>query len=488
MIKLVFLLFICHAIAYAICRRLRYEPRLTSVFIDSIAVLGVVFITGSALAVISFTFIYFFFRYRKSSSQDSTSSFLGVLLVLTASEALRIHAPGVEYLLDLSYPRALVIAILLPLILRHTPRYFQRTPLDTAAIGFFLIIIALNFRNPSFTHALRLNTYFCIDCVIPFVAFRRHGAANNGLVVVFVFALLSQALVGITESFYGWRLYAEVEKLLGYVDSFNIYRNSRDFGLRVGASLQGPSIFALFTALGILSIYQLTLDYKRTLALTISMFIFAAALLFSGSRGGLLSCLTGATLMYLLNYQKKSKLIFFTPGKMVVIAITLILVKEVAVGLLENYDQYGTISYRMLLLSISSKVIIDSPFVGNENYLLDPRLEVLRQGQGIIDIVNYYLAMVLQYGLVAGALLVFVLAGSITMLLLRLTRLRAQPVPVGVFLVVGWLTATSVMIFTTSMRGILETWLWIAVGLGSRSYQQLEADQPREVVITEVNK
>jgi O-antigen ligase len=66
----------------------------------------------------------------------------------------------------------------------------------------------------------------------------------------------------------------------------------------------------------------------------------------------------------------------------------------------------GSVTYRTRLLELSMEVFWKNPWFGNLTFLRDPVLEELRQGQGIIDITNTYLAYALTYGIVG--LLLFV--------------------------------------------------------------------------------
>ena len=58
----------------------------------------------------------------------------------------------------------------------------------------------------------------------------------------------------------------------------------------------------------------------------------------------------------------------------------------------------GSMDYRKLLLDRSMDVIFMNPFFGSNDYLW--YMEDLRQGQGIVDIVNNYVGVALNCGLV----------------------------------------------------------------------------------------
>ncbi len=60
----------------------------------------------------------------------------------------------------------------------------------------------------------------------------------------------------------------------------------------------------------------------------------------------------------------------------------------------------GSVTYRQRLLEVSLIVLWQNPMFGSFDYIVNPIMEEMRQGQGIIDIVNTYLAVALAYGLV----------------------------------------------------------------------------------------
>ena len=64
----------------------------------------------------------------------------------------------------------------------------------------------------------------------------------------------------------------------------------------------------------------------------------------------------------------------------------------------QNFD------YRVRVFEVATGVILQSPFFGAFNALYSPAMQELRQGQGIIDIVNTYIGVGLRSGLVGMSL------------------------------------------------------------------------------------
>jgi len=126
-----------------------------------------------------------------------------------------------------------------------------------------------------------------------------------------------------------------------------------------------------------------------------------------------------------------------------------------------------TASYREKLLENSWIVIQRNPLLGSVNYLQTPEMQEMIQGQGIIDIVNTYLSVALEYGFVGLGLFGLFFAA----VLVRLARaFRALPeadselrlMARALFATLCGLLAT---IFTVSSVGQIPYLYWIVAGL-----------------------
>lgn len=67
----------------------------------------------------------------------------------------------------------------------------------------------------------------------------------------------------------------------------------------------------------------------------------------------------------------------------------------------------GTIEYRERLIDNALIVIAENPWFGSPDYLKTEQMEEMRQGEGIIDIVNTYFGIALNMGIVGLALFLF---------------------------------------------------------------------------------
>lgn len=72
----------------------------------------------------------------------------------------------------------------------------------------------------------------------------------------------------------------------------------------------------------------------------------------------------------------------------------------------------GSVDYRARLLDVSLEVFKQNPIAGDYFFMRNPLLEQMRQGAGIIDMVNTYLQVALPYGAVGLMLFVGVFVSA----------------------------------------------------------------------------
>jgi O-antigen ligase len=129
----------------------------------------------------------------------------------------------------------------------------------------------------------------------------------------------------------------------------------------------------------------------------------------------------------------------------------------------------GGVDYRQRLWEVSFDLLMRSPMFGVPGYMGTAEMETLRQGQGIIDMVNTYMGVALAYGLVG---LIFYV-GPYVICLFALWRFKpAESMHLSAELslvrssLLGLLTGVLVMIATTSTVSFIGVLVWALLGLG----------------------
>jgi O-antigen ligase len=128
----------------------------------------------------------------------------------------------------------------------------------------------------------------------------------------------------------------------------------------------------------------------------------------------------------------------------------------------------SNIDYRESLLENATIVIQRDPWFGSVDYLTAPEMERMRQGQGIIDIVNTYIGIALEFGLVGLGLFIgfFVLVLNGVYKAMRESRSRDDEVYRLGRALLAALVGILVTIFTVSSITIVPIVYWSVAGLG----------------------
>jgi len=320
---------------------------------------------------------------------------------------------GIRQFLDLDHPRILCLVILLPYAVRlaRSPdrvRLFKMTP-DKFVFAYIALQLALLAPVTSTTNLARSVVALGIDIALPYYVFSR-GLSDwrrlRDASAAFTAAAAVMALIAVFEFFKGWLLYGPLPGTLGVHWGYGHYQ-VRAGGLRASVSA-GHSIvlgYIMMVALGL----HLTLkpSYPSARSWFSVLLLLGAGLLAAGSRGPWIGTAVLLTVFAAAGPGAMSRI-----GKGLVGALVLSPVVAFSpmgpkiLGLLPfigNYDE-GSVDYRQQLFNISWDVLMLNPVLGSPYYLANTAMEELRQGEGIIDMVNSYLNIGLSTGFVGLAL------------------------------------------------------------------------------------
>lgn len=337
---------------------------------------------------------------------------LYLLLLFAAPAASRIVPGfgGINNFLELYPFNVLAILILFPLLLHPSETKGSRTGFlaDAFFIAYALVVFALCFRDTTFTDGMRRATAFLMTAIPQYFVFSRIRWTIERVrlaTAALVIPLLALAAVAVAEVVLGWHVYAnavqtwDVSATLRYIE--------RSGFLRAYGSVFGPIAFGLFLVVGLALTPALmaSATSKRFAALSIPA--MSAGLLATFSRGPwvggalAIAAYVATTRRSMTNLAKLGAaglaglaVLSVTPfGGMVFSLLPFI-------GDVEE----NTIDYRQRLLEVGWAVVKQNPFFGSEGYMQTPAMQSLVQGQGIIDIVNAYLRIALDSGLVGLSL------------------------------------------------------------------------------------
>ena len=364
--------------------------------------------------------VILFFSMRDS---NRLALFLFLIFVVPPFEG-DISGFGVlNYLFSLNYPRLLSLLILLPLYLslRSDPTVtpFGRFFSDKCLFGFLIVPLSLQLlqMNDTLSNTLRSGFYSFLDVFLPYYVVSRGVRAWKDFrdnIMSLVLAILFMAPIAVFEYLKKWLVYSSLPSALGLKWRMGAYLARGDDLRALAASGHALSLGYLMVVA--LSLYGYVWRLARgTWFAWLGLLVLLAGIWAPVSRGPWLGALAGFAVIIMTGpapLKRLFKLAIFCSPVVAVLLLGPTGKKIISVlPFIGHVDEFNEI-YRRRLLDISLDVIALNPFFGSFTYLQLPIMQSLRQGEGIIDIVNSYIGVALTYGLVGLSLFLGVFLGA----------------------------------------------------------------------------
>ena len=342
-----------------------------------------------------------------AGARDDNPLALFVLVTFTVPN-VRFYLPGliVDQLFDLTQYRILSLVILLPVAYRiwNQPQEWGERRLrlpDVLLLAFVVLEIVLRIPYESVTNTMRRSFLLGLDTFVVFYAFSRISGKGRiaDVMTCFFLSCAVMAPIAIFESIKGWLLYTGLAGLWGDPNEFAWIGRGDNLRAQAAAGHSLNLGYVLAMGLGFLLYLRPRIPAPWMGWLAIS--VFATALYMTGSRGPWITAALAMVLFAVLRPGAGRKLAGAAAiGFAIVAVMYLTPLKEAVLDrlpLIGSADQ-DTVEYRQLLAEVSWQLIKQNPFFGDPFAYL--HMESLRQGQGIIDIVNGYIYTALFTGLV----------------------------------------------------------------------------------------
>jgi hypothetical protein len=404
-----------------------------------------------------------------------------LLVVVLPPLAYGIGGVGdINYVLDVSGTRLLSLVLLPGAAIKLLgDKTFQRprwaTSVDLCVIAYGTLRIMLMAPHGSLTASLRSVVEFTLDVLLPYYVFSRGIRSEADLRFLLAHLAMGFALaasIGCAEFAVHRLLYSELQWVYGYKWqlTMNLLRGEH---LRVQAMTPQPIVlaFEMIYALGIWT-YLCGREWRRKSVLSVYV-VLASCLFFTFSRGPLI----GAVIFGIcfLGLQK-------LPLRAFVALLILVLAAGVGVkvagadaaimtalsGLFgSSAADLSSIAYRNELLDTALALLRQSPWLGVPNYAA--QMQDLKQGEGIIDIVNSYIAIALDAGFIGVAVYLLPYAIALNRLFHMLGARGAQAADEGAGKFARVFAAMTIAllltIFTTSTISTMPFLLVMLLGL-----------------------
>jgi O-antigen ligase len=388
-----------------------------------------------------------------------------------------IPAIGLDKVFSINYARLLSLTILYPtyLTLRTKPGtlIFGKNLPDKILLTFMVLSVALLLRNTSFSDMLRGGIYTFTDIFLPYYVASR-GVKDlqqlKEVMVAFALAGIITGTIGIFEFGRHWLLFSSLPDALKVEWGMGSYLGRGD-DLRALASLGQPIVLGY--------VMMLTLGFYLFMAQSIkskTLYLLGLGLVLAGlfaplSRGPWIATVVLITIFIATGPNAIKRLTILGVAMLLFLpALAVIPGGQKIMHLLPFIGDTETenIDYRRELLDNSYIVFQKNPLLGSVNFREDLADMGMTQGEGIVDIVNSYLEIVLEYGLIGLTLFL----GFFSLILLaihnsmrKISDKKSQKYLFGRTLF-SCLIGILITIFTVSSIQFIPIIYWAFAGLG----------------------
>ncbi len=399
-----------------------------------------------------------------------------VMLHVIPPVNIYIPTPVIKYLFELNNFRILALVVLLPMVIQMYNRpggvnWSRYKYFDSFVLAFAAIQILLFLPYEAFTSSMRRGFLMVLDCGLIYIVFSRMGGDLRRLTDALAAFVLGCALMGIIalfESSRDWLMYPGIAQAWGDANEFAWLLRGDE--LRAQAASGHALALGYLLAMSI-GFWLYLKNYIRSPAKSYAaFFLLAAALYITISRAPWLIAIIIYLVYQLTTASKENKNL--SRSLLFCFLVSAFLVTPWGQPILDKLPFIGTVGaesveYRQELWNTSMLLIQQNPWFGSPFVM--GKMESLRQGQGIIDLVNVFAAMALFYGVVGLTLfLAPFLIGLIgaflrTRQLLKLDKRQAW---MGAALV-ATMVGTAFMLGAGSFGTSLPIMYWMLTGLAA---------------------
>lgn len=342
------------------------------------------------------------------------------VLLLFAVPPFEMEIKGIgpiDHIIAINHYRLLNLTLLLPFAMRlYKAREQKESKLKATDVILAALLIWMfigRATHDAVSGIVRGAFYSLVDTWLPYYVASRAVKTRDDFIRVassFVIAGCILGLLALFESARHWLLYESLRDPLGFPEVMTLYLMRGAGGpLRANVSVGNAIVLGYVLMLCLTAfIYLMPKLQPRWKA-------YAACICIVAGQAGALSRgpWVGAAAMLLM-------LIWLGPGRgkrlgkaivwggFGVIALLISPFGDSVISYLPFVGtvEPGSVDYRSRLFDVSLEVFKQHPIAGDFYYLRNPIMEQMRQGEGIIDMVNTYLQFALPYG--AVGLLLFV--------------------------------------------------------------------------------
>jgi len=315
---------------------------------------------------------------------------------------------------------------------RGKTQVIKRAHLDVPML-IIVVLEASQARDPSATATIRQLVPVFLTIWLPYYVLSRSintAEEVRRFLLSFTLAGFVMATVAAIEARLHWLIYKQIDALLGVNVIINGYSKMRAGMIRAPASFPESTALATFLVLAFMSALALRDTFGSRAKWLFVLFVLLVGMVSANSRGAFIALGVGLVAwdLYTRRYGRLTmKLV--GAGAIYLFALTAAQFSTYFAAMVgKDSGTQGTADYRVQLLRRGLEEIHKHPILGQNMKAALDSLQDLRQGEGIIDLVNGYIS----YGLTLGYMGIFgLLAVFVTLCLAMLMarrKLRLNPV------------------------------------------------------------
>ena len=438
------------------------------------------------LAITSFTFImtnFWLFIIASaalifvfSRAEPIKPAIYVLLLAATPPEAYDIPGfAGINKLIAISPQLVVALIVLIPSLLSGAQMKKIARTANTADILVLLWLalqIALAVRAPTVTHMLRLGLQEFLMLAPLYYVLSRYPKRFEDLRIIsaaLVLSVIVLCAISVVEFLRNWNLYNSVSNNWG--STAPLWYKFREGYLRAVVTTQNPIAWGVVAMTGFGIAFATLNDQVSRFYRYAGFAVLGAGVIVSMSRGPWVGAAVVVMMMVMIGPKMITRSIQLSAaGGLALIAAMATPFGNRILSLLPFFGDSAsdTIDYRQQLLQVSWEVVMEKPFFGSVDYLEHPKLQIMRQGEGIIDIVNTYIQVLLGSGFVGLFLFVGILLSTLLAVYKAMKSARTHNTKLALYCQAYFATIVAMMltIFTTSSVAPIPLFFWSLIALG----------------------
>ncbi len=414
--------------------------------------------------------------YSNRQETNPPALYFFLLFVLPVATIAIPGAGLVNFFFELTHARILSLFILLPafFVLNHqgnNPAFGRLGP-DKVLTAFLLLTTLLQLRDGNFTNTLRAAFYLFTDVFLPYFVVSRslkRVQEFRDALLSFVLAIMVVAALAAFEFYKHWMLYS------AWVSLFKLKAETtyldRNGMLRATVTAGQAIALGYLMVVGFGFYLFISQSIRNKLIRKLGLLLVLVGLIASLSRGPWLGAVLLLVLFIATGRNPVPRLMSMALATILALSIVSILPEgQRVINLLPfiGNTEKENIDYREQLITNSMIVIKRNFWFGSIDPLDTPEMEAMRQGQGIIDVVNSYIGIALENGVVGLGLFVSFFALTLFGIhrAMRLIPDKDSEEHLLGRVLLATLLAILFIIFTVSSITVIPIVYWSVAGLG----------------------